>query len=80
MTTLTLEKQVEKILPMLCAPDCEGRCLLCPRQVVGDLQHEMERLRKLLAELLDAADASDARKSLFVGGELRDRVRRELHG
>jgi hypothetical protein len=38
----------------------------------------VERLRNLLAELLAAADASDARKQMFVGGELRDRVRREI--
>lgn len=39
---------------------------------------EIERLRALLTALLAAADASDSRKQLFVGGELRDRVRREL--
>lgn len=37
-----------------------------------------ERLRNLLAELLAAADASDERKQLFVGYEIRDRIRREL--
>lgn len=39
---------------------------------------EIERLRAALAELIEAADASDLRKQLFVGREIINRARKAL--